>query len=255
MTEKIIHRGYEWEQKETGLSSIRQDRDLQPRQVPLVPKVVRKYADAMKDGAIFPPIQLARIKRSLFILDGHHRVAAARQIGRTSLAAIVTSMSQGEAKLYALGTNTDHGEKLKLVDRRRILAQYVESGFHLRSDGEVKSSRQIEREINKALTHPTITQHLRARDIEPGDPEADGFEPRMPWRHDGGHDGEAEELPTEPELIAQVNEHLHAIELLTDQMELPASVYSAREALAAIARHLWEKARHREGLGSGLLDV
>src|SRR5688572_26252852 len=42
---------------------------------------VRRYADAMATGAKFPPVHAWRVDGALFLIDGFHRLAAAKFAG------------------------------------------------------------------------------------------------------------------------------------------------------------------------------
>jgi hypothetical protein len=45
---------------------------------------------AMKAGAYFPPIEVYRLDGACYVIDGHHRVAAAKEVGQIYLDALVT---------------------------------------------------------------------------------------------------------------------------------------------------------------------
>ena len=57
------------------IHNILRDDSLQVRQR-VDPRTVHKYAEAMRTDAEFPPVTLAHIDGSLFLVDGWHRVAA-----------------------------------------------------------------------------------------------------------------------------------------------------------------------------------
>lgn len=50
----------------------------------------RRVVDAMKKGELLPPIELYKLRQHYYILDGHHRVGAARLIGVQSIDAEIT---------------------------------------------------------------------------------------------------------------------------------------------------------------------
>ena len=49
-------------------------------------------AMALREGSELPPIEVYRLHGRYYVADGHHRVAAARALGETSIAAYVTEI-------------------------------------------------------------------------------------------------------------------------------------------------------------------
>lgn len=68
----------------------------------------------------WPPIVLWSDKR--LIIDGAHRVEAARRLGRPTLTAVFFNGTRDEAFMEAVHMNVDHGLPLSLEDRRRAAA-------------------------------------------------------------------------------------------------------------------------------------
>jgi uncharacterized ParB-like nuclease family protein len=85
----------------------------------ICPKTVNEYAEAMKAGETFPPIELITNGFMFYIGDGHHRFEAAKKIGRESLEANVRDGSIRDAMLVAVSTNNKHGLRLTREDKRR----------------------------------------------------------------------------------------------------------------------------------------
>src|SRR5437870_1669285 len=50
----------------------------------------QRVLDGMKNGAAFPPLELYKLGFGYYVLDGNHRVAAAREIGQMEIDAEVT---------------------------------------------------------------------------------------------------------------------------------------------------------------------
>jgi hypothetical protein len=69
------------------------DRDFRPRRVHLGRRLAG-VRGAFPDGA-FPPISVFEIGGSYFVSDGHKRVAAAREMGMTSIDAEITRLDTG----------------------------------------------------------------------------------------------------------------------------------------------------------------
>lgn len=169
--------GFEWRWRRINPHSVQCASRFQPR-VALSDEQVNKYAAAMRRGDTFPPIRVARVGSSLCVLDGFHRVEAARAIGRESIGAYITSMSEKEAMRVAISANALHGLNLNRKDKRRCFNLYVEGGGHLRPDGSVKSLRQIRNDLENIVSHQTVSNWLRAAGIAPAE---DPVGPNVSW--------------------------------------------------------------------------
>lgn len=92
--------------------------------------VVAEYAEAMKDGAKFPPIFVYREERKprkgkkapdLYLADGYHRVGAAKELGLDEIEADVREGGFNEALKYALHANAEHGLRRTNADKWHAL--------------------------------------------------------------------------------------------------------------------------------------
>jgi len=72
---------------------------------------VSRYADDMKNGAIFDPVVLFRERGTerYVIADGHHRVDAAKESGKQTIEAEIREGDETAALEFALGANATHG--------------------------------------------------------------------------------------------------------------------------------------------------
>lgn len=84
-------------------------------------EVVGEYAQALADGAQFPPVVVFRVDGADFLADGFHRVLAYRKGGRTEVEADVYHGSRDDALWHALGANRAHGQRLKPADKRHAV--------------------------------------------------------------------------------------------------------------------------------------
>lgn len=89
-------------------------------------KLVEQYAQAMKDGAVFPPVVVFENGSKFYLADGFHRVGAAKAIKRKTIEAQVHDPINGEspqrsAILYAVGANETHGRNRSPDDKRRAV--------------------------------------------------------------------------------------------------------------------------------------
>ncbi len=83
---------------------------------------VDEYAKAMQDGASFPPIELIEEGPMYLIADGHHRYEAAKKIGQETIEANLREGTVRDAILIGLTANHNHGLRLSLGDRRRMVS-------------------------------------------------------------------------------------------------------------------------------------
>lgn len=79
---------------------------------------VKQYAGMLDE---LPPVELMRVGRSLRVIDGRHRIAAARAEGRAEILAVVREGSERDAFVAALGANARHGVRLSDADLRLVV--------------------------------------------------------------------------------------------------------------------------------------
>ena len=81
--------------------------------------VVNDYAERMKEGDEFPPIEVFGTKAKCWIADGWHRVLAARQNAAETIDAHLSAGGRVDALKAALGANAVHGQRRSNADKRR----------------------------------------------------------------------------------------------------------------------------------------
>jgi ParB-like nuclease domain len=88
----------------------------------LNPATVEEYAEAMREGVLFEPVALfTQGDEPYWVADGFHRIKAARQVGFTTIAALVRQGSKREALLYACAANATHGLPRTNADKRKAV--------------------------------------------------------------------------------------------------------------------------------------
>ncbi len=88
---------------------------------------VDDYANAMKDGAEFPPIVIFKDGSEFILADGFHRVMAARRNRAEEITADVRNGSKTDALRYALSANVTHGLRRTNADKRHSVLLAVEA--------------------------------------------------------------------------------------------------------------------------------
>ena len=155
-----------WKTETLAVEDVREHADHQVRAGGVSALHVNVLARAMEIEGDLAPIRCAKIGRALYVVDGFHRLAAARKLGWSHIAAEVAVMSAAEARDEARLANTRHGKGLSRYDKARLFDLYVAEGRHLGDDGIVKASRVIQAEVNHIYSHETIRTKLKERGIE-----------------------------------------------------------------------------------------
>jgi hypothetical protein len=125
------------------------DPDLQMRESGLDAGIVAEYAEALNDGATFPPITAFFDGEQYWLADGFHRVGAVKKLGLETINADVRQGSRRDAMLYAVGVNAIHGLRRSAADKRRAIVAMLR---------DPQWARWSDREIGKrcAVDHKTV---------------------------------------------------------------------------------------------------
>lgn len=122
---------------------------------------VKRYADAMKAGQPFPAIKAMKVKGRLVLVDGFHRLAAAKYAGCEDALEVdvLGEGSTAEALWLAFEANRQHGLPLKSRELREGFKAYIKARRNVTADGNFKSYREIARDIG--VGHTTIHHWMR----------------------------------------------------------------------------------------------
>ena len=117
-------------------------------------ETVNDYAEAMRAGAAFPPIDLFEDNEGrLWVGDGLHRIAGKSAAGFTEIDAKVRQGTRRDALLYAAGANAKHGLPRRREDKRKAVETLLR---------DREWSSWSDREIARATaTSHTFVAHLR----------------------------------------------------------------------------------------------
>jgi ParB-like nuclease domain len=216
---------HDWKPKRLRIADIREREDLQLRAGGVGRSHVKKLVEAVADGVTLPPITVAKIGNAYCVVDGFHRLEAARSSGWNAIEALVASMDLRAAEAVARVANVSHsyGKRLGNADRNKIFANYVERREHFDSAGDVKGAGAIRAELGNIYSRERVRQKLKALGVMPND-DVDYPYGHRPYRrddddserdNDGGDDlddfgaGASGELDAEHG--ATVREHVDAI--------------------------------------------
>ena len=110
--------------KKLNLALIRIDGDTQAREA-LSQEKVAEYAELMKDGVVFPPIEVFFDGSDYWLVNGFHRYFAAKKNGLVSIEVIIHIGTLEEAQLFSCGTDKGNGLSWNTKDRWRNIMRML----------------------------------------------------------------------------------------------------------------------------------
>lgn len=176
----------------------------------------RDYADAMTEGAQFPPVVIFYDGSDHWLADGFHRVHAALLCGLLDIDADVRQGTRRDAVLYSVGANADHGMRRTNADKRRaveVLLRDAEWGSWSNREvarrcgvadtfvADMKASLQLDRSENPTYTTKHGTEAtMRTGNIGRREAEEEPIEspclPPTPVRKDNQTQQDADAITT-----------------------------------------------------------
>jgi hypothetical protein len=144
------------ETHELSLADIVVDPAFQVRRH-LSQSAVRNYAARYKTDATMPPLRVARITGgALVLVDGWHRVAALKSIGRARATVEIVETTERGAQWEAAKANLCHGVQLRNGEYREVFRAFVKARQARKANGKLKSYREIAQEIGGTKSYNTI---------------------------------------------------------------------------------------------------
>lgn len=115
-------------------------------------EIAKQYAQAMRAGAVFPPIKLATVENTIVLIDGKHRLEA-KKINKTKTISGIDLgvLSAKDALIEAIKCNAGHGHGL---NRNWVVEKLQVTGFSLESIGKALN-------IPKGELHYYLPQKMR----------------------------------------------------------------------------------------------
>jgi hypothetical protein len=137
--------------EELSLTSLKINGGTQLREA-ISEETVSEYADALRDGAVFPPVVVVRDGASLWLVDGFHRFHAHRRCGRETIAADVREGTLRDAVLHSLSANVEHGLRRTNADKRKAVLTMLTNKLVATDDrGNPWSNREVARRCSVSL--------------------------------------------------------------------------------------------------------
>lgn len=135
-----------------AIDKIRIDGGTQAR-VELNQFAVKEYAEAMKSGDIFDPVDVYFDGSEYWLADGFHRFHAALRIKAKSIRCEVNKGTQADAQLHAAHANARHGIRRTNADKRRAVGLCLDALAKL---GHEWSERNIAKHCG--VSHPLVSE-------------------------------------------------------------------------------------------------
>ncbi len=108
------------------ISQIKRRDDLYPRNQTNYITTLR-YSSALQTGAVFPPITVAKVKRTYILIDGAHRIEANKMNKEPYIGAeILENLSEKEMFIEAVKRNTLHGLQFSAQETARVVLKLRE---------------------------------------------------------------------------------------------------------------------------------
>lgn len=107
------------------LTKLRKDGGTQQR-AKLDSAIVAEYAERMKAGDEFPPVDVFHDGEEYWLASGFHREAAAREAGKKAIRINLRKGTLRDAILFSCGANSSHGLRRSNADKRKSVTTLLE---------------------------------------------------------------------------------------------------------------------------------
>lgn len=164
-----------------GIASIRVDGGTQIRER-LDPEAINDYARAIDD---LPPIEVVWDGECYWLVDGFHRLAAHRQIGRLDVDALVREGTRRDAVISACAANVGHGVRRTNRDKRAAVRTLLDDPEWSHKPNEriathaavtVRFVQLMRRELDAARSGNDVLEEPPEPEVDPADRQGALFE-------------------------------------------------------------------------------
>ena len=119
---------------------------------------VQEYTEALRGGAVFPPIVLFSDGNQLILADGLHRYIAFQEANRKEIDALILQGGEREAIFYACGANAEHGLRRTNQDKRKaVLTLLNDAEWHQMSDNMISGACRVSQPFVSRIRKEMIT--------------------------------------------------------------------------------------------------
>lgn len=113
---------------------------------------IAEYADAMRNGAVFPAVTVFHDGAEYFLADGFHRYFAAKKAGSPGIKCDIREGTLRDAILFSFSVNHDHGLQRTAADKRKIvIAMLKDDEWGKWSDREIARQCHVSHTLVSAI--------------------------------------------------------------------------------------------------------
>lgn len=163
-------------------------------------ETIDNYAEAMADGAQFPEVTVFTDGTHYWLADGFHRVMAAKQNGRTVIAADVRKGTEDDAVVFGGTANNKQGKRPTRADVQHFL-QMVWDRREAIFGGTPTGGNLAEKcGVSKRTGENFVRERLAAMPVAPARSTAQNAQLKMPEKGgiEGGSTAQNAQLPSMP---------------------------------------------------------
>lgn len=176
-------------------------------------ETIDNYAEAMADGAQFPEVTVFTDGMHYWLADGFHRVMAAKQNGRTVIAADVRKGTEDDAVVFGGTANNKQGKRPTRADVQHFL-QMVWERREAIFGGTPTGGNLAERcGVSKQTGNRFVQEKLAAMPVAPARSTMPMAQLKMPERggSEGGSTSPKSQLPTRPTQLIGANGKMYPV--------------------------------------------
>jgi hypothetical protein len=145
-----------------AIAKIRRDGGTQPRAV-LDEATIAEYAEAMRRGDEFPPVDVFYDGTDYWLADGFHRLAAAESLDGLNVLnpANVHQGTRRDAILYSTGVNENHGLRRSNADKRRAVTRLLTDPEWSRwSNREIARQAKVSLDLVNRMRDESVSERI-----------------------------------------------------------------------------------------------
>ena len=163
-------------------------------------ETIDNYAEAMADGAQFPEVTVFTDGTHYWLADGFHRVMAAKQNGRTVIAADVRKGTEDDAVVFGGTANNKQGKRPTRADVQHFLQMVWERREAIFGGTPTGGNLAEKCGVSRATGDRFVRGMLAEMPNEPSRPPASKTQVKMQERggSEGGYTSQKSQLPSMP---------------------------------------------------------
>lgn len=124
--------------------------------------VVNEYAEAIIEGAKFPPVTLFHDGVDYWLADGFHRYHAHNKIEALDIDADVKNGTYRDARLFSFGVNALHGLRRSNADKRKaVVSMLGDEEWGQWSDRKIADACSVSHTFVASIRNPKIKNRQR----------------------------------------------------------------------------------------------